>query len=89
MNEIIQVLLIAVVTILTSLIVVISLQVLNILKEFQRSIEKANKILDNIEVVSNSIVKPASSLSGLLMGIKNMLEVFALLKKKKEKENNS
>lgn len=58
-----QGLLVLVVTILTALLVVIGLHVLNILREFKRTLEKINKILEDAGTISENIAKPVSDVS--------------------------
>ena len=92
MIDITQILIVIVVTVLTTLLTVGGIQVINILKEFRKTVEKTNKILDDAGVVSESIAKPASSLSGLIMGIKSGMEVFKCLRpgtETKDKEISS
>lgn len=92
MIDITQILIVVVVTVLTTLLTVGGIQVINILKEFRKTVEKTNKILDDAGVVSESIAKPASSFSGLIMGIKSGMEVFKFLKpgsETKDKEISS
>ena len=56
--------LIAVIVVLTGLLVVIGIQVVNILKEFKRSLEKVNKILDDAGTISENVAKPLSDVAG-------------------------
>jgi len=78
-----QILLITVITILTILLVVIGIQVVYILKEFRKSIEKVNKILDDAGKLSNSFVGSFSSLTGITAGLKTVLSLFGIFKKEK------
>lgn len=84
MIDLTQLLLVVVVTVLTSLLTIIGIQVYYILKEFRKTIEKSNKILDDGGVISESVAKPAQSFSGLIMGIKSGLDIFSSLKKSQE-----
>jgi len=64
MINVAQGLLVFVITILTVLLVLIGLQVVNILKEVKRSLEKINKILDDAGTISENIAKPISNFAG-------------------------
>ncbi len=63
MIESIQILLIIVIAILTILLMIVGIQVFLILKELRCSIERVNKILNDAGKISESFVKPLSSLS--------------------------
>ena len=85
MTDVTQILLIIVVTVLTTHLTVVGIQVIYILKEFRKTVEKTNKVLDDTGVISESIAEPVESMSGLLMGIRSGLEIFNVFKKKREK----
>lgn len=85
MGETTQVLLITVITILTILLTVIGIQVVYILKEFKRTIERINKILEDAGVASESFAKSLSGLTGVTAGLKTVLSLLGLFKKEKEK----
>lgn len=88
-----QVLLIIVVTTLTILLTIIGVQVFFILREFKKSIEKMNKMLDDAGMISESIAKPIASLSGGITGFSGISGLLGWLvsrrKKRKEKEEVS
>lgn len=91
MTDFAQFLLIVVVTTLTVLLTVVGIQVFLILKEFKKSVEKVNKILDDAGIISESIAKPISSFSsslGSLSGIAGLLGLILTKKKKKKKEED-
>ncbi len=77
-----QVLLTIVVTALTILLVVIGIQVVFIMQEFRKTIEKINKMLDDGGLVTSGIAKGVTGMGGLLEGIKTGLNVVNLFKKK-------
>lgn len=85
MGETTQILLITVITILTILLTVIGIQVVYILKEFKRTIERINKILDDAGLMSESFAKSLSGLTGVTAGLKTVLSLLGLFKKEKEK----
>jgi len=74
-----QGLLIIVVTILTVLLVVIGIQVVNILREIKKSLEKVNKMLDDAGVITGSVAETVSGLSSFLEGVKGSFKVIDLL----------
>lgn len=85
-----QILLVIVVVALTTILSLVGVQVFLILKEFRRSVSKVNKILDDAGVVSESVAKPVSSLSGFLTGLKSGTDVVRfLLKERKEEKRNA
>lgn len=55
---------------LTVMLIMIGYQVIQILFEIKRTIEKANKILDDAGRVSESVSEPVAALSGFLTGLK-------------------
>ncbi len=83
MTEAIQGLLLVVIIVLTILLTIIGIQVVYILKEFRRTVEKINKILDDAEVASGSFAKSISSLTGMTTGLKTVLSLFGLFRKEK------
>ena len=81
-----QILLISVVVVLTLLLSVVGVQVFFILREVQRSIQKMNKMLDDIGTVTESIAKPLASLSNSITGISGLAGLFGWLAKKRNKK---
>lgn len=56
---------------LTGLFLVIGYQIVLILQETKRALEKVNQILDDTEKISTSIAEPLISVSGFLTGLKD------------------
>lgn len=77
-----------VVVALTILLVVLGIQVYFILRELRKTIDKANKVLDDTGVITESVSKPISSLSSLTMGLKTGATIAKILNggKKKHKD---
>ena len=73
-----QLLLAFVILVITVMLSVISVQVYFILREFRHTLTKANKVLDDTGVISESVSKPISILA----------TVMKLLTDPKKKENN-
>ena len=85
-----QTVLFLVIIILTVLLVVLGIQVFFILRELRKTINKANKVLDDTGVITESVSKPISSLSTLAMGLKTGAKIAKILqgeKHKKEKKD--
>ena len=83
----VQALLIAVVTVLTVMLVIIGFQVFYILREVRKTIDKANRVLDNTESITESVSAPVSSFSTMLMGIKSGTTIAGFIKRLTEKKN--
>lgn len=69
--------------IIVSMLAVIVTQFFFILKEFKKTIQKANKVLDDTGVISESVSKPINLLSTMLMGIKGGATIMKLFQNKK------
>ena len=68
-----------VIIILTILLLVLGIQVFFILRELRKTIDKANKVLDDTGVITESVSKPISSLSSLTMGLKTGARLAKIL----------
>lgn len=76
-----QIILIIVIILLTILLFALGIQVFFILKEFRKTVFKANKVLDNTNVITHSVSAPISSLSSIATGIKTGATFINLFKK--------
>lgn len=85
MAETTQILLITVIIVLTILLTVMGVQVIYILKEFRKTVENVNKILDDVETASHSLAGSINGLTGLTAGLKTALSFFSFFKRKEEK----
>lgn len=65
-----QILLTIVIVLLAVILIALSVQVFFILREFRKTVTKANKILDDTGVITESISNPLSNLSTLASGLK-------------------
>lgn len=83
-----QILLVVVATVLTVLLAVIGVQVVFILIEIKKSLQKVNQMIDHASVVTGGISKSLSGMGGLVEGIKTGLSIVKIFEKKKEKETN-
>lgn len=80
-----QFVLLFVVVALTILLICLGVQVYFILRELRRTVEKANKVLDETGMITESISGPLASLSTLASGIKTGAMVANFLKGKGSK----
>lgn len=71
---------------LTVLLLILGIQVFFILRELRKTLEKANKVLDDTGVITESVSKPISNLSSLTTGLKFGAIIANILKKSKKKE---
>jgi sensor domain CHASE-containing protein len=77
--DVTEAVLLFVLTVLTVLLVVLGIQVYFILKEFKKTVIKANKVLDDTETITKNVSGPIASISS----ISNSLQassVFAIIK---------
>ena len=81
-----QVLLVIVVTVLTVLLTVIGVQIVFILSEFRKTVEKVNKMLEDAGQVTGGITRSVTGMSGMFEGLKAGLSIVNLFGKKKGKE---
>ncbi len=82
-----QVLIIVIVSVLAIILAAIGIQFFIILKDLSRSIEKVNKMLDDGNLVSNTVARSVTGISGVVSGVKAGLSVLNFFKKDKEEEN--
>lgn len=68
-----------VIIVLTILLLVLGIQVFFILRELRKTIDKANKVLDDTGVITESVSKPISSFSSLAMGLKTGAKLAKIL----------
>ncbi len=76
-----QIVLFLVIIILTTLLVALGIQVFVILRELRKAVGKANKILEDTGIITESVSTPLATLSSLMMGVKTGVSVANLLKK--------
>lgn len=79
MFEFQQVFLTTLIATLTVLIIIFSIFVFRILKEFRQTLQKVNKILDDASVISGSVVRPIAGISDLVSGLKSGMKVFEVI----------
>jgi hypothetical protein len=79
--DIAQIALLVVIIVLAILFLALGVQVFFILREFRKTVNKANKVLDNTDVITGSVSAPISSLSGIVSGIKSAGPIINFFKK--------
>lgn len=83
-----------VIIIVTIILVAVGIYLILVLHEARQSLKKTNHILDHLEsvvdIIDTKIARPASSLGGVLVAIKEGLEVLKSFKKtiSREKEDD-
>ncbi len=83
-----QLLLGFVILVVTGMLTVICVQVYFILREFRKTLTKANKVLDDTGVISESVSKPMSMISTLMTGLRGGSKIASLLTGEKKKGDN-
>lgn len=77
-----QILLFTVVTSLTVLLIIIGIQIFFILKEVRKIFQKLNIMMNDATVVTGTISKSVTQLSGFSTGLKTVLGVLNIFTKK-------
>lgn len=77
-----QSILLFVVVVLTLLLLVLGVQVFLILKELRRTVAKANKVLDDTSLITESVSGPISTFSTLATGLKTGALIARFFKRK-------
>jgi biopolymer transport protein ExbB/TolQ len=89
MVDAIQILLTVVISVLTVLLTIIGLAVFQILKEFKKSIEKINFILDDTHRMTAAVAEPVEEASEFLRGIKSGVNFVKTAARVLHNENRS
>lgn len=87
--DIAQIALIIVIVFLATLLLVLGVQVFFILREFRKTVSKANKVLDNTDTITQSVSAPISALSSLAAGIKTGTSFLNIFKRFISKDEDS
>ncbi|MBI4079089.1 MAG: hypothetical protein HY429_02210 [Candidatus Levybacteria bacterium] len=77
-----QAVLLLVIVVLTVLLVVLGIQVFFILRELRQTVSKANKVLDDTGLITESVSGPITTISALVAGVKAGSVITRLLKRK-------
>ena len=89
MIDTVQLVLLLVIVLLTSLLLVLGVQVFFILKGLRKTVSKANKVLDTAESITESVSAPLEAITSLT-GIKagSILAIVKLVKGVFDKDEN-
>lgn len=85
----VQAVLLFVIVLLAVLFVVLGVQVYLILKELRMTVVKTNKILDDVDTLTESISEPVSFVSGLLFSSKTFAIIAKFLSGTKRPRNEN
>ena len=88
MIETSQILIIAAVIIMTVLLTVISIQLVFVLRDFRRFLQKTNKIIDDVEHIGSGLTNGYAEIVGFITGIKKIADIIEFTTKKKHKDND-
>ena len=81
MIDTVQIVLLFVIVLLAVLFVVLGIQVFFILRELRTTLTKTNKILDEIDQLTESVSEPVSFISGILFSSKTFATIANFLRK--------
>lgn len=82
-----QTVLFLVIIVLAILLLVLGIQVFFILRELRQTVAKANKVLDDTGVITESVSGPIATLSTLAMGLKTGANFASILNLRKKKSS--
>lgn len=80
MIDTVQAVLLFVIVLLTILLLVLGVQVFFILRELRTTINRANKILENTQHITESVSEPFTFISGLLTGSRSLSSIANVIK---------
>jgi len=72
---------------ITTIIVIVGIHFIKLLKDLNITLKKTNLILDDAHTITDSVAKPISSVSELLMGLKNGFSFFNNFTKNKKQDD--
>jgi hypothetical protein len=81
MTDTIQILLTAVITTLTVLLVLIGVQIFIILGEVRKILKKTNLMFDDASKITHAVVQPVEEASSFVLGLKNGFGLISKIKK--------
>lgn len=82
-----QAVLLFVLVVLTVLLLVLGIQVFFILRQLRQTVSKANKVLDDTGVITESVSEPVSKFPSLVSGLKIGARIASLLKRRKRSQH--
>jgi hypothetical protein len=84
--DITQIVIIVSLIAITAIIVVSGVFFVRLLKDLAITLKKTNLILDDTHLITDSVAKPISSFSEIIMGFKNGFSFFSNLNKNKKRD---
>ena len=88
----IQVFFIVITTTLTVLLVIVGIEAYKVLKQIQKSIKRADKIMDDVEIITESVAGPVEKLSGLVHGLQHgatfINTIQSIIERRNQQEQN-
>lgn len=84
--DITQIVIIVSLIAITTIIVIGGIYFVRFLKDLSTTLKKTNLILDDTHLITDSVAKPISSFSEIIMGFKNGLSFFSNLSKNKKSD---
>ena len=76
----VQAVLLFVIVLLTVLLMILGVQVFFILKNFRKTVDHLNNVLENTESITESVSQPASMVSDFITNTKSLSVIARLLK---------
>ena len=76
----VQAVLLVVIVLLTVLLMILGVQVFFILKNFRKTVDHLNNVLENTESITESVSQPASMVSDFITNTKSLSVIARLLK---------
>lgn len=83
-----QTILFIVIIVLAIFLMILGVQVFFILRDLRKTVSKANKVLDNTNIITQNVSAPISSLSSIAMGFKTGSTVISFIKKILSKDDD-
>ena len=87
--DLMQYLLIFVISSLTTILIIIGVQVVKILKQVKLALKKSNDMLEDAKTVTHSVAEPVEAASDFLMGLKKGFKLVDVIDKVLEKRTKS
>ncbi len=84
-----QALLIVVIVLITGVLTFVGIQIILLLKELRKTIQRTNEVIDEIELLIHKLGNPGQSLNNIITGVKqgiNLVEVIRTFFEKKNKD---
>ncbi len=88
MIDAVQAVLLFVIVLLTIILIILGIQVFMILRDFRKTIGKANRILDTADEITENVAQPLSFLSTFLVSTRSLSTISKVLKTKKKREED-